>query len=130
MNRTKNTQGFTLIELMVVVIIIAALAGMVLPRVIPQSDIALAKVAKGEMASLSVGLKLYRLHNGQYPTDLHALEDASGPGPYIDRAPNDPWKSAYQYSFQSENAFPPYKLWSIGPDKKDGTSDDVSHWND
>lgn len=129
MNKTRTNQGFTLIELMVVVIIIAALAGMVLPRLIPQSDIALSKVARGEMANISVGLKLYRLHNGSYPSSLSALEDTTSPGPYIERTANDPWKTPYRYSFQGEQTLPPYKLWSIGADKKDGTTDDVSHWD-
>jgi general secretion pathway protein G len=129
MNNGQTRHGFTLIELMVVVIIIAAIAGMVLPRVIPQSDKAKEYIAKGDMANISVGLKLYRLHNGSYPSNLKSLEDATKPGPYIDRPPNDPWKSPYRYSFQGEQSVPPYRLWSIGADKKDGNADDVSHWD-
>lgn len=117
--------GFTLIELMVVVIIIAALAGMVLPRVIPASDEAKKNIARGDMANISVALKLYRLNQGTYPTSLDSLMDATKPGPYLENAPIDPWKTRYGYKFVGEDSLPPFAMWSAGPDKREGTSDDV-----
>ncbi|MCE9613172.1 MAG: type II secretion system protein GspG [Lentisphaerae bacterium] len=123
----KQQGGFTLIELMVVVIIIAALAGMVLPRVIPASDEAKKNIAKGDMANISVGLKLYRLYNGAYPATLETLMDAEGQGPYLEKQPLDPWKHSYRYKFLSEDAVPPFDLWSAGPDGREGTGDDVKY---
>ena len=89
MNTTANRSGFTLIELMVVVVIIAALAGMVLPRVLPASTEAKANIAKGDMAGISVALKMFKLHNDRFPRHLrgwarlskhrHLLEIGRGP---------------------------------------------------
>ena len=123
----KRQAGFTLIELMVVVIIIAALAGMVLPRVIPASDEAKKNIAKGDMANIAVALKLYRLYTGAYPQSLSALTDTAGQGPYLESEPIDPWKNRYGYRFLSEDAVPPFDMWSAGPDKREGTGDDVKY---
>ena len=123
MNRSRA--GFTLIELMVVVIIIAALAGMVLPRVIPASDKAKRDIAQGDMANIAVGLKLYRLYNGAYPASIDDLMSTAGEGPYLEKQPLDPWKVKYGYRFTGEDAVPPFELWSAGPDKREGTGDDV-----
>ncbi len=111
--------GFTLIELMVVVIIIAALAGMVLPRVIPAADEAKAKIAQGDMAGIAVAVKLYRLETGVYPASLDAVTR------YLEKKPVDPWGSTYRYRFLGDTHIPEFELWSIGPDKREGTNDDV-----
>lgn len=120
-----SREAFTLIELMVVVIIIAALAAMVVPRLIPASDEAKKNISKGDMANIGVALKLYRLHQGVYPTSLDQLMDTAAAGPYLERPPLDPWKTKYGYKFLSEDGVPPYELWSFGPDKREGTGDDV-----
>jgi general secretion pathway protein G len=129
MNRREAHGGFTLIELMVVVIIIAALATMVIPRVIPASDEAKKNIAKGDMANIAMAVKLYRLHHGQYPSTLDALKDPSGPGPYLEREPLDPWKVKYGYKFIGEDNVPSFDLWSAGPDKREGSGDDVKFWD-
>ncbi len=120
----RNQGGFTLIELMVVVIIIAALAGMVLPRVIPASDEAKKNISQGDMANIATALKLYRLYNGAYPSTLDALKDPAGPGPYLESDPIDPWKHEYHYTFVGEDSIPPFNIWSDGPE---GSGNDVQY---
>lgn len=123
--------GFTLIELMVVVIIIAALAGMVLPRVIPASDEAKKNIAKGDLANISTALKLYRLYNSVYPPtgELAKLMDPAGPGPYLEKKPIDLFDKShtayYDYKFIGDESVPPFMLTSRGPDGQLGTQDDV-----
>lgn len=132
----RNTNGFTLIELMVVVIIIAALAGMVLPRVLPASDEAKRNIARGDLANISVAIKMYRLHNDRFPkTDegLDALmtQPASArnwKGPYLERRPLDPWKREYQYRYPGTHNPQGFDLWSLGPDEATG-EDDVTNWD-
>lgn len=115
----NRQSGFTLIELMVVVIIIAALAGMVLPRVIPAADEAKAKIALGDIANISVAVKLYRLETGAYPTALENVDK------HLEKKPLDPWGSLYRYRFVGEDSVPEFEIWSVGPDKRESTNDDV-----
>jgi len=137
MKRTCSRGGFTLIELMVVVIIIAALAGMVLPRVLPASDEAKRNIALGDIAGITVALKLYRLHNDRYPsTDegLNALMQAPASarnwkGPYIERKPLDPWKRTYQYRYPGAHNTTGFDIWSVGP-KEEDAGDDVTSWQE
>ena len=129
--------GFTLIELMVVVIIIAALAGMVLPRVLPASEEAKRKIALGDIANISVALKLYRLHHDRYPTTEEGLDvllrpatEAGWDEPYLEKKPLDPWKRKYQYrTGQGTRSTAGYDLWSQGPDPQ-SAADDVTNWED
>ena len=103
----RFAQGFTLIELMVVVVIIGVLAAVILPNVIGRDDDARAAVAKTDVNNIMQGLKLYKLDNQNYPTaeqGLQALAIRPSTGPaapnwkgYIEKLPNDPWGKPYQY---------------------------------
>ena len=131
MNTQGNRRGFTLIELMIVVIIIAALAAMVAPSLIGRSDEAKDKIAQGDLGSLDTALKLFRLDTGAYPaTDagVDALLAASGKGPYLERKPLDPWGRKYQYRCPGVHRSTSFDLFSMGRDGKSGTEDDIKNW--
>lgn len=105
--RHRKAAGFTLIELMVVVMILGVLAALVVPRFMSRPDEARAVAAKSDIAQIMQQLKLYRLDNGRYPTTEQGLEalvsrPTSGPAAnnwksYLDKAPVDPWGKPYQY---------------------------------
>ncbi len=132
--------GFTLIELMIVVIIIAGLAAMVAPRLVGRTDQAKRAIAKADISSnLSMALKLYYLDNGRYPTTdqgLAALIDAptSAPvpakwsGPYLETLPEDPWGNPYKYRYPGTSNKTTYDLYSAGADGIEETDDDIKNW--
>jgi len=105
--RARRQAGFTLIEIMVVVVILGILAALVVPRVLDRPDQARAVAARQDVSGIMQALKLYRLDNGRYPTTeqgLRALVErpATGQVPpnwkqYLDRLPADPWGNPYQY---------------------------------
>ena len=108
-SRPRRTTGFTLIEIMVVIVILGILAALVVPRVLDRPDEARAIAAKSDIAAIMQALKLYRLDNQRYPTTeqgLNALvaKPALDPVPpnwkpngYLERLPKDPWGHGYQY---------------------------------
>jgi general secretion pathway protein G len=131
MTTCQHRKGFTLIELMIVVIIIAALAAMVAPRLVDRSDDAKEKIAKGDLSSIDLALKLYRLDVGNYPNGeqgLDILMAAVGKGPYLERKPLDPWGRKYQYRCPGNHNKTSYDLSSMGKDGKAGNEDDVVNW--
>ena len=128
MNCKRLRAGFTLIELMVVVIIIAALAGMVLPRVLPASDEAKSNISKGDIANITVALKLYRLHNDTYPSGGEGLKQLVPR--YLEKSPRDPWKRDYRYRYPGSRSPAGFDIWSAGSDAQDGTEDDITNWED
>ena len=131
----SNNRGFTLIELMLVVIIIAVLAAMVVPKLAGRSEQARATAAGADIESnLAMALDLYELDNGVYPDELIWLikeptpEPPNWNGPYIKKKPKDPWGQEYHYKFPGDHNKDSYDLWSMGRDKSEGGGDDVTNW--
>ncbi|MBI3312399.1 MAG: type II secretion system major pseudopilin GspG [Candidatus Omnitrophica bacterium] len=131
--------GFTLVEIMLVVIIIAVLAAMVVPRFAGRTEQAKLARTKSDIAAIGVALDLYELDVGQYPESLPELTTKEPPaglsqelkaqwrGPYLKRGlPQDPWGREYQYARQSQHQ-QDYDLYSFGSDGKPG-NDDVTNW--
>lgn len=130
--------GFTLIELIMVVLIIGILATIVVPKFTGQTERARMTVARMELRNVGMALDRYEMENGGFPTTdqgLKALMEkpTSSPvprdwnGPYLKDEPKDPWRQPYQYRRPSQNNLD-YDLWSLGPDGQDGTADDVTNW--
>jgi general secretion pathway protein G len=128
-------RGFTLIELMLVVIIISALVAMVLPRLTGRSEQARIAAAKADInVNIATALKLYELDNGAFPTTEEGLDallhkPASAPnwnGPYLEKKPIDPWGREYKYISPGKYR-PDYDLYSLGRDGIE-SEDDITNW--
>ena len=137
---TPHPRGFTLVEIMVVVVILGILAALIVPRVIGRTDEARAAAAKQDVAAIMQALKLYRLDNGRYPTTeqgLAALVSRPQGQPaaanwkqYLDRIPKDPWGNAYQYL--SPGLRGEIDVFSYGADGTaggEGIDGDIGNWH-
>ena len=127
--RAKN--GFTFVEILLVVVIIGILASMVLPRFAGRSEDARKQVGLSEInASIATALDMYELDNGQYPDKLDDLltkpsDLNSWNGPYLKKKAMDPWGREYIYKPTSDKK--DYELMSYGKDGVAGGGDDISN---
>jgi general secretion pathway protein G len=134
--------GFTLLEVMVVVVIIGILAALVVPKIISRPDEARAIAAKQDIASLMQSLKLYRLDNLRYPTTEQGLQalvtkPTSLPipgnwknGGYLERLPKDPWGNPYQYLNPGlHGEIDVFSLAADGAPGGEGNDADIGSWN-
>lgn len=126
-------RGFSLIEIMVVVVIMGVLAALVVPNVMDRPDQARTVAAKQDIGAIMQALKLYRLDNGRYPTTdqgLSALVAEQGKGTgYMDRMPNDPWNTPYQYL--NPGVHGEIDVFSLGADGQpggEGVDADIGSW--
>ena len=132
--------GFTLVEVMVVVVILGVLAALIVPRVVGRTDEARAVAARQDIASVMQALKLYRLDNSRYPNAAQGLQalvtkPALDPVPpnwksYLDRLPQDPWGKPYLYL--NPGARGEIDVFTFGADGQPGGSDadaDIGSWD-
>ena len=138
----RRARGFTLIEIMVVVAILAILAAAVIPRIMDEPDKARVVKAKQDIRALEAALNMYRLDNFSYPTTDQGLDAlVSAPaiepepqnykeGGYIKKMPKDPWGNEYQYLSPGENG--EIDIYSLGADRSPGGAGfaaDIGNWN-
>jgi general secretion pathway protein G len=148
MKRRARRQGFTLMEMLVVLAILVLLVAMVAPRILGTQKKADINAAKTQVGLLKSSLERYALDMKNFPTTeegLQALleapaeegsEGAEGgatnwDGPYLNSTelPRDPWGNDYQYEYPPTHGTGDYPdIWSYGPDKEDGTEDDIVSW--
>ncbi|MDT3529562.1 type II secretion system major pseudopilin GspG [Stenotrophomonas pavanii] len=136
--RRARQQGFSLIEIMVVVVIIGILAALIVPRLMDRPDQARVVAARQDIAALMQALKLFKLDNGRYPSAEQGLQalvkPPQGSGalpatPYLDRLPNDPWGHPYQYQVPGSHG--DVDVFSLGADSKPGGeagNADIGSW--
>ncbi|PTQ90504.1 type II secretion system major pseudopilin GspG [Agitococcus lubricus] len=136
---TRNNQGFTLLELLVVLVIIGLLAGIIGPSLFKNVGKSEVTTAKAQIESLSKAIDTYRLDTGKFPSTQEGLQVlttrpnnvANWNGPYLKKAaPLDPWGMPYQYKSPGEHN-PDYDLYSLGADKTLGgeqQNSDLGNW--
>ena len=128
----KKQDGFTLIEIMVVLIIIAIMASFVVPSVINRPDQARFTKVKNDILTIESALDLYKLDNGTYPSNDKGLEALieDEDNLYLKRLPLDPWNEPYQYSNPGKNS--KIDIFSLGADNQlggNGNDKDIGNWN-
>ena len=133
-----DRRGFTLIEIMLVVIIIGALSAMVIPRLAGRSEQAKRTAAQADIEShLATALKLYELDNGYFPTTAQGLDalrakpttspiPSNWNGPYIEKEATDPWGHLYAYISPGDHRTD-YDLYSKGKEERKD-DDDITNW--
>ena len=140
-NNPGRAGGFTLIELIIVVIIISVLAGIVLPSFRGRTEQAKKAAVKAQLSVIGSALELFETDNGFYPSSEQGLDalikkpealtaDDAWKGPYLKRNPVDPWGCRYFYIYPAQQSQETYDLYSAGPDRKPQTPDDIRLWDE
>lgn len=141
-NSKNRRSGFTLVELLVVLVILVLLFGLVGPRILGAQAKADIKKTQIDIGNLEGSLKLYAIDNRNFPSDEDGLKallekpsdearSQNWDGPYLDAEvlPVDPWGNTYRYKYPPENGkrdFP--NIWSPGKDTQDSSDDDITNW--
>lgn len=137
--RRARRAGFTLMEILIVLAILAVIIGLVLPNLLGQQKQANIKAAKLQVSAVEEALEFYaKDHDGEFPQSLDGLlanpgSDQKWTGPYLKKGkvPADPWGNPiqYQYPGQHQTGGNGPDVWSMGPDKTSNTADDVTNWS-
>ena len=126
----EGESGFTLVELMVVIVIIGLLATVVIINVLPATDKAAATKARADVATLEQGVEMYRLNKLRYPSGTEGLQAVSAEG-YVKRLPKDPWGNPYHYAAPGRDgrAFDIYSYGADGREGGEGQDADIGNWD-
>ena len=136
-SRRRRASGFSLIELLLVLVILITLAAIVVPKFTKRTEQARVTAAHTDVANLEVALDAFEIDAGRFPADQEGLEalvaapaDLSAwRGPYIKRGvPKDPWGQPYRYRQPGQHNAEGYDLYSFGPDGQEGGGDDIDNW--
>ena len=128
--RRSAENGFTLVELMVVIVIIGLLATVVVINVMPATDKAALTKARADIATLEQGVEMYRLNKLTYPASGEGLQAVVAEG-YVKRLPDDPWGNPYQFGVPGRSGAP-FEIYSLGADgRKGGAGEDadIGNWD-
>jgi general secretion pathway protein G len=138
--KAKNKQrGFTLLEVMVVIVIIGLLGSVVVQNLMGNMDTAKIQKSVQDINALETSLSMYKMDNYKYPsteqglealveeTDVEPLPRRFPNGGYVKRLPDDPWGNEYQLLNPGENG--DIDIFTMGPDGEPGTEDDIGNWN-
>ncbi len=136
--RLPRRGGFTMVELLLVLVILAILAAIVVPKFTGRSEQARITAAQTQIASFETSLDAFEVDNGYYPKGTDGLqelveqpEDAKNwHGPYVKDIPLDPWGNAYIYECPGKRNTKSYDLMSMGPDGRTGGGDDITNWKE
>ena len=141
-SKRSAEHGFTLIELMVVIVILGLLATIVVINVLPAQDRAKLEKTKADIAVIEQGLEMYRLNTLSYPSSTDGLQalirppasltqpERYQPGGYLKRLPNDPWGRPYQYAIPGQHgAFDVSSYGADGVPGGEGENADIGNWN-
>ena len=139
-NTVRGNRGFSLLELLVVLLLLGAFAGIFAPKIFGQAEKAKQKAAKLEIDQIGQGLDLYKLEIGRYPTSQEGLQAlmvapsgvSNWNGPYLKRntVPKDPWNNEYKFVSPGDQNRP-YDIISFGSDSKEGGDSDgkdITSW--
>jgi general secretion pathway protein G len=136
----RRSRGFTLIEMMVVLVVIGILAAAIIPQFLHTTKDAKISAAKGNVAALSASLQHFYVNMDRFPTTEEGLkalleapagEESKWRGPYIEKLHDDPWGNAYQYRCPGLNHPTTFDVWSRGADGADGGENenaDIGNW--
>lgn len=133
---TPRDRGFSLIELLLVLVILAVLAALVVPKFTNRTEQARTTAAKTDIANIETALDAFEIDTGRYPTSEEGLKSLleappslqNWRGPYIKRGlPKDPWGNAYVYRYPGRNNTSGFDLFSTGADGREG-NDDLGNW--
>jgi general secretion pathway protein G len=133
----RRSAGFTLVELLLVLVILAALAAVVVPKFANRGKQAKVTAATTQISNFEVALDTFEVDNGYYPSGASGLNDlATQPsnaqewrGPYVKEVPLDPWGNPYAYESPGKINSALYDISSAGPDMQPGNEDDITNFS-
>ena len=137
-NLATRQRGFTLVEMLLVLVILATLAAVVVPKFAGRSKQAKVTAAKSQISNLEIAIDSFEIDMGYFPKAGNDLRDLVAEpnsnnvqdwhGPYISYIPKDPWGNDYVYNYPGKMNIGSYDISSGGPDMKTGTEDDITNW--